>query len=49
MKREDYLNEQIARAERLAKIVADELTASRLRAFAAECRVEMARLAPAAA
>ena len=42
MARIDYLNDQISRAERLAKMIADELTASRLRAFAAECRAELA-------
>ncbi|MCG6206336.1 hypothetical protein LPW26_16935 [Rhodopseudomonas sp. HC1] len=42
MARIDYLNDQISRAERLAKMIADELTAARLRAFAAECRAELA-------
>ncbi|WP_022720416.1 hypothetical protein [Rhodopseudomonas sp. B29] len=42
MARIDYLNDQISRAERLAKSILDELTAARLRAFAAECRAELA-------
>ena len=41
MARIDYLNDQITRAERLARMVADELTVSRLLAFAAECRTEL--------
>lgn len=42
MARIDYLNDQISRAERLARMIADELTVTRLRAFAAECRAELA-------
>ncbi|WP_420134676.1 hypothetical protein [Rhodopseudomonas sp.] len=42
MARIDYLNDQISRAERLAKMVVDELTVTRLMAFAAECRAELA-------
>jgi hypothetical protein len=49
MNRIDYLDEQISRAERLARLVADDVTVRRLRAFAAECRAELARLAQAAA
>ncbi len=41
MARIDYLREQIARAERLAKTVLDQQTAERLQAFAAECRAEL--------
>jgi hypothetical protein len=37
----EYLREQAARAERLAKTVMDALTAQRLQAFAAECRLEI--------
>lgn len=45
MARIDYLREQIARAERLAKAILDQQTAERLQAFAAECRAEMQALA----
>jgi hypothetical protein len=41
MARIDYLKEQIARAERLAKAILDQQTAERLQAFAAECRAEL--------
>ncbi|MGY3234021.1 hypothetical protein ACVWZ4_005438 [Bradyrhizobium sp. USDA 4472] len=41
MTRIDYLREQVARAERLAKAILDPQTAERLRAFAAECRAEL--------
>jgi hypothetical protein len=41
MARIDYLREQIARAERLAKSVLDQQTVERLQAFAAECRAEL--------
>ena len=41
MARIDYLREQVARAERLAKAILDRQTAERLQAFAAECRAEM--------
>jgi hypothetical protein len=44
MARIDYLREQIARAERLAKAILDRQTAERLQAFAAECRAELAVL-----
>ena len=44
MTRAEYLKEQIARAERLARSILDELAITRLRAFAAECRAELARL-----
>jgi len=44
MARIDYLREQIARAERLAKAILDPQTAERLRAFAAECRAELQTL-----
>jgi hypothetical protein len=33
-----YLQEQAARAERLARSILDAVTAERLQAFAAECR-----------
>ena len=41
MARIDYLREQVARAERLAKAILDQQTAERLQALAAECRTEM--------
>ena len=41
MARIDYLKDQIARAERLAKAILDQQTAERLQAFAAECRAEV--------
>ena len=41
MARIDYLREQVARAERLAKAILDRQTAEWLQAFAAECRAEM--------
>jgi len=41
MTRIDYLREQLARAERLAKAILDRQTAQRLQAFAAECRAEL--------
>ncbi len=41
MARIDYLREQVARAERLAKAILDRQTVERLQAFAAECRTEM--------
>jgi hypothetical protein len=44
MARIEYLKEQIARAERLAKAILDQETAERLLAFAAECRVELMEL-----
>jgi hypothetical protein len=44
MTRIDYLRDQIARAERLAKAILDQQTAERLQAFAAECRAELAVL-----
>jgi hypothetical protein len=34
----EYLRDQAARAERLAKAVVDALTVERLEAFAAECK-----------
>jgi hypothetical protein len=36
-----YLQEQAARAERLAKTVMDALTVQRLQSFAADCRQEI--------
>ena len=36
-----YLQEQAARAERLAKSAMDALTTQRLRSFAAECRKQI--------
>jgi hypothetical protein len=41
MSKIEYLREQAARAERLAKTVMDALTAQRLQSFAAECRREI--------
>jgi hypothetical protein len=41
MSKIEYLREQAARAERLAKTVIDALTAQRLQSFAAECRREI--------
>jgi hypothetical protein len=41
MDRIEYLKAQIARAERLAKVILDEETVERLQAFAAECRTEL--------
>lgn len=38
MSKIEYLQQQAARAERLAKDVLDKLTVERLQAFAAECR-----------
>jgi hypothetical protein len=35
-----YLQEQAARAERLARSILDAVTAERLQAFAAECRAK---------
>ena len=40
-----YLQQQAARAERLARNVMDTLTVERLSAFAAECRHQIALLA----
>jgi hypothetical protein len=48
MSRADYLKDQAARAERLARSLLDELTVSRLTKFAADCRAELAAItAPA--
>jgi hypothetical protein len=41
MSKIEYLQEQAARAERLAKAVMDALTAQRLQSFAAACRHEI--------
>jgi hypothetical protein len=41
MARIEYLKEQLARAERLAKAILDQKTAERLQTFAAECRGEL--------
>lgn len=49
MTRIDYLKEQVARAERLAKAILDQQTAERLQAFAAECRAELKLLTRRAA
>ncbi len=38
MSKFEYLQQQAARAERLAKDVLDKLTVERLQSFAAECR-----------
>ncbi|WP_194393383.1 hypothetical protein [Bradyrhizobium sp. CCBAU 51765] len=44
MTRIEYLKQQIARAERLAKAILDHQTADRLQAFAAECRTELSEM-----
>ena len=41
MARIEYLKDQLARAERLAKAILDQQTTQRLQAFAAECRTEL--------
>jgi hypothetical protein len=41
MARIEYLREQLARAERLAKAILDRQTAERLQTFAAGCRAEL--------
>ena len=41
MSKIEYLQEQAAKAERLAKTVMDALTAQRLQSFAAACRQEI--------
>lgn len=40
MSKIEYLQQQAARAERLARDVLDKLTVERLKSFAAECRQE---------
>lgn len=40
MHKVEYLLEQAARAERLARSILDSVTAERLQAFAAECRAQ---------
>jgi hypothetical protein len=45
MARHQYLKQQVERAERLARSMTDALTIERLKAFAADCRREMASLA----
>jgi hypothetical protein len=47
MTRIDYLQDQVARAERLAKASLDKLTLERLYAFAEECRAQIRTLADA--
>lgn len=44
MTRIEYLKQQIARAERLAKAILDRQTADRLQAYAAECRTELSEM-----
>ena len=41
MARIEYLKDQVARAERLAKAILDQQTAQRLQAFAADCGAEL--------
>ena len=41
MSRVEYLKEQVARAERLARVMVDKVTVERLKVFAAECRAEL--------
>jgi hypothetical protein len=45
MNKIEYLQQQAARAERLAKDAMDALTVERLQSFAAECRVQIKALA----
>jgi hypothetical protein len=40
MTRIEYLQQQAARAERLARSILDAVTVQRLQAFAAECRMQ---------
>ena len=47
MTRSEYLQDQIARAERLAKHALDQLTIDRLRRFSGECREELTKLVAA--
>lgn len=44
MARIAYLEDQIARAERLARNILDTVTAERLQAYAADCRRQLAAL-----
>jgi hypothetical protein len=44
MNKIEYLQQQAARAERLAKNVMDKLTVERLQSFAAECRTQVKAL-----
>jgi len=44
MSKIEYLRQQAARAERLAKDVTDRLTVERLQSFAAECRKQVKAL-----
>jgi hypothetical protein len=44
MNKIEYLRQQAARAERLAKNIMDKLTAERLQSFAAECRTQIKTL-----
>ncbi|WP_164988177.1 hypothetical protein [Bradyrhizobium betae] len=41
MARIEYLKDQLARVERLAKAILDQQTVERLQTFAAECRGEL--------
>ena len=41
----EHLQDQIARAERLARDAFDKLTTERLRAFADECRTQLKTIA----
>ncbi len=40
MSKIEYLQQQAARAERLARSIVDAVTVQRLQAFAAECRTQ---------
>jgi hypothetical protein len=42
MARQQYLREQVERAERLSRLATDSLTVERLQLFADDCRKEMA-------
>lgn len=44
MSKIEYLQQQAARAERLAREMLDKLTVERLQSFAAECRAEVKAL-----
>ena len=44
MSKIEYLQQQAARAERLARSIVDAVTVQRLQAFAAECRTQVKAL-----
>lgn len=49
MTRTEHLQDQLARAERLAKHALDQLTIDRLKRFAGECQEELTSLVAASA